>query len=475
MATLDNGGFDLVVTVSEPTLSGAARTLAPVTVPSQPINNAMLVGTVEPSASVVGATLPGGVDLTVTIDLAGTVIHVTSAALLGGAMQPVPAHLADIPIAGTVAVTGRFSTGGPGGTTVFADFTPQGSYPIVSPSLDENASLAAPLVVLLLANAIISNPTDPNAYATARSTVVALLTSAVTTAVRDAVRGLRTPIATPPPGLPITGLTLFETPRFALTLAYTMGGPGGSPSAVGRLNVLTNTATGAPLDAVVLTLANGGIFRDLVRPALTAALGLTPGGFLPGPQFAWFGSVPLTPPGGLPTGVAGITLESLVLGIDESGRLRVTGTALGTGVGGTFTVTTSVDQAFTIGATPLPGRNGFLLTLTPAGPPTVTTDVQIPAWVYVASALTGGALLVTVLVTIDLFGGTLISGPIAGAITAAIGPGLSVPVTLAGLPPLTPRLLTSFQADSASRTVSVSFLPPIPFPFRDHDVIVNLV
>jgi hypothetical protein len=176
----------------------------------------------------------------------------------------------------------------------------------------------------------------------------------------------------------------------------------------------------------------------------------------------------------LPTGVAGIALESLVLGIDESGLLRVTGSALGTGVGGSFTVRTSVDQPFTLGATALPGGNGFLLTLTPAGPPTVTTDVQIPAWVYVASALTGGVLLVTVLAAIDLFGGTLISGPIAGAITAAIGPGLRVPVSLTGLPPLTPRLLTSFQADSATRTITLPFLS-ITFPFRDHDVIVNLV
>lgn len=244
---------------------------------------------------------------------------------------------------------------------------------------------------------------------------------------------------------------------------------------MGRLNVLTNTATGEPLDAVVVTLANGGIFRDLVRPPVTAALGLTPTGFLPGPQFAWFGSVPLTPPGGLPTGVASITLESLVLGIDESGRLRVTGSALGTGVGGTFTVTTSVDQAFTIDATASP--TGFLLTLTPAGPPTVTSDVQIPAWVYVVSALTGGALLVTVLAAIDLFGGTLISGAIAGAITAAIGPGLSVVVPRpAGLPPLTRRVVSSFQADSASRTITIGPIPfPLPFPFRDHDLIINFV
>jgi hypothetical protein len=81
---------------------------------------------------------------------------------------------------------------------------------------------------------------------------------------------------------------------------------------------------------------------------------------------------------------------------------------------------------------------------------------------------------VTVLAAIDLFGGTLISGPIAGAITAAIGPGLRVPVSLTGLPPLTPRLLTSFQADSATRTITLPFLS-ITFPFRDHDVIVNLV
>jgi hypothetical protein len=300
-----------------------------------------------------------------------------------------------------------------------------------------------------------------------------MIETEVSNAVRGAVGTIRSLIASPPAGLPVISLTLLETARFALTLCYRMGGPGGSTSSLTRLNVLTNTATGAPLDVAVLTLANGGMFRDLLRPAVSAALGLPAGGFLPGPQFAWFGSTALAVPGGLPTGVASISVTSLVMGIDETGRLRVSGSVRATGSGGTFTLTTTVGQAFTLGAAS--AGSGFVLTIAPFGTPSVTSDVQIPAWVYAAGFLTGGALLVTVLAAIDLFAGPLISGPIAGAVTAAIGPGITFPVPQpAGVPPVSPRLLTSFQGDAATRSISVAGITFV-FPFRDHDLIVNLV
>jgi hypothetical protein len=425
-----------------------------------------------PAVRVVGATLPGGLDLVVTIDLTGTKLTVTSA-LIGGVMVQVPAHLAEVPIAGAVAVTGRFTQGGAGGTVVFADFTPSGAYPVITPALDPNPTLAAPLVTLHLASVILANPGNPDAYTAARDALIAMITRAVTDAVRDAIQATRSVIATPPAILPITALTLFETPRFALTLCYRMGGPGGSTTAVGRLNVLTNTATGAPLDVAVLTLGNGGLFRDLLRPAAATALGLNASGFLPGVPFAWFGGVPLALPGGLPTGVAAITLTSLIGGIDESGRLRAIASATATGVGGSFTLDTSIDQAFTLAAGPSP--TGFTLTATPAGPPVVTSDVSIAAWVYVAAALSGGSALVAVLIAIDLFAGPLISGPVGTAVAGALGPGLTITVPRpSGLPPITPRLLTSFQPDAATRTITIATLT-ITFPFRDHDLIVNLV
>ena len=474
MSGLDNGGFDLVVTLTEPTISTAARSsLGPATIPPRAVNTGQLVGTVRPAAQVTGAALPGGTDVVITIDLTGSILHVTEASLGGGARVAVPAWMADIPISATVDVTGRFTQGGSGGTSVFADFTVSGSYPTVTTTLDESETLAAPLIQLYLASVILSNPGDSNPYLAARAAVVAMLETAVSDAVRGAAGTIRSLIAGPPAGLPITSLTLLETPRFALTLCYRMGGPGGSTSSIGRLNVLTNTASGLPVDVAVLTLSNGGIFRDLLRPAISGALGLNPSGFLPGPQFAWFGSRALPIPGGLPPGVAGISLTSLVLGIDEAGRLRVSGSVLGTGTAGTFTVTATVGQAFSLGASPSP--TGFNLTIAPSGPPTVTSDVQIPAWVYAASFLTGGVLLASVLLAIDLFAGPLISGPIGGAVTTAIGSGLTVPVPRpAGLPPVSPRLITSFQADAAARSITIGPVV-VPFPFRDHDLIVNLV
>ena len=172
-------------------------------------------------------------------------------------------------------------------------------------------------------------------------------------------------------------------------------------------------------------------------------------------------------------GIASVRLTSLVLGIDGAGRLHAVADILGTGSGGTFTVTGTIDQAFTLAAAPSP--SGFTLAATPAGPPVITSDVQIPAWVYAASVFTGGALLTTVLAAVDIFGGPVIAGLATGPIATAFAAGVTFPVPLpSSLLPLTPRLLTSFEADASPQTLTIGTFT-IPFPFRAHDIIVNLV
>ena len=471
MSTPDTGGFDLLLTVAEPELSRAvAASIGPLSINPVPVNNAVVSGTVTIVASVIGAILPGGTDIALTIDLTGSTFTATSA-LIGGVPHQVPATVPPVPINAIVTATGRFTQSGAGGTTVFADFTAGGPFPTISVDLDSNAVLSSFLVEWILAGIVLASNGDPNAFNTASAAITQMVSDTITNAVTSFISTVRRVVVTAPAGLPIRSLSLLETARFSITFAFTMGGAGGSTASITRLNILTNTGTGAPLDSVVFTISNGGLLRDLLRPLLAGRLGLTPAGFLAGNPFAWFGAVAL-PIGAIP-GISSVRLTSLILGIDGAGRLRVAAHILATGSAATFTITADIDQAFTLAATASP--TGFTLTAAPAGPATVSSDVQIPAWVYAASIFSGGSLLTTVLAAIDLLGGSVIAGFVTGPIATALGPGVAFPVPLpTSLLPLTPRALTSFEADASAQALSVGFLT-IPFPFRANDVIVNLV
>ena len=140
-----------------------------------------------------------------------------------------------------------------------------------------------------------------------------------------------------------------------------------------------------------------------------------------------------------------------------------------------FSVSAAFDIVFTVSAT----TNGVTLTLTPtlAGSPTVVSDVSIAWWVYVGGFLTGGSLLATVLLAIDLFGGLFLNGPLSGLMVSALGGSIpSIPVPISG--PGLPRIVTSVssvslnQADAAPRTFGTA--PTLPDGFRQHDLIVTM-
>ena len=108
-------------------------------------------------------------------------------------------------------------------------------------------------------------------------------------------------------------------------------------------------------------------------------------------------------------------------------------------------------------------------------PSAVTSDVSIAWWMYVAGALAGGLTLVGVLAAIDAFAGSLINGALGTAIAGAL-PTFTAPLPLPGrAAALTPRALTSTQADSVRRSVTLFPGITITDPFRSHDLIVNLV
>ena len=269
------------LTVAEPAFSRAVTSaIGPLSIPAVPVSTLLVSGTATILAAVSGAILPGGTDISLTIDLTGSTFRAATA-IVGGSLTQVPATVPPVPINATVVATGRFTQAGTGGTTVFADFTAGGPYPQISVTLDSNAVLSSFLVEWLLAGIVLTSNGDPDAFNTASAAITKMVTDTITNSVTSFIASVRKVIVAPPAGLPIASLSLLETKRFAITFAFTMGGAGGSSASITRLNILTNTATGAPLDAIVFTISNGGLIRDLLRPILVGLLGLTPTGFLP--------------------------------------------------------------------------------------------------------------------------------------------------------------------------------------------------
>ena len=241
---------------------------------------------------------------------------------------------------------------------------------------------------------------------------------------------------------------------------------------ISRSNLLRRTSDGQPLDRAALILSNAGFLGCFVRPLIATALGLTPVGFNPSHPFFWGGRVPLAIPGGLPTGIAGVFVNSMMAGIDGT-NLRLLANIEADGIASAFTVTASVDMTFSFTA----GIAGSSLTFTvaPLGTPSVQSNLSIAWWVYVAAFVVAGMTLDAVLAAIQAFGGSILNGPIARSIAIPSIPMVGIP--LVG-PPMTVRATSLGQADAPVRTITISLpVGSIAFPdqFRANDIIVNFV
>src|SRR5205823_11059433 len=76
--------------------------------PPSNVSTAGFDGEIRPRVTVAGTSMTGTGDLTITLSLTGTVVHVTHLAFSPpGVGNPPPAWLSAVPIDGTVAVTDR--------------------------------------------------------------------------------------------------------------------------------------------------------------------------------------------------------------------------------------------------------------------------------------------------------------------------------------------------------------------------------
>jgi hypothetical protein len=468
MPTADHGDFDLVVEVATTAITSAIRSGFTLSFPPTQVSLPELVGQVIPQASVSDVSLASNGDITITITIDGTILRADRIVIGGSTFDP-PEWLRDIRIDGTVRVTDRVEQRG---LSVIVDFTPTPvlGHPRVEPNVDERAVLASPLIAFYLAQQILQGPV---AYQEARRQLMAQINDRIAAAVKSAVQALGVQTLVPAPPAPVTRAALLVSPA-SLRLLYTLGGAPGNPAAITRSRLLLGSS-GVSVDAAAITLNNGSLLRDFVRPAVAGALTIPTTAFTAGHPCFFAGSpIPLPLPGGLPPGIVGATTNFVIAGIDETGALRIILVLRATGVGGTFTLTASIDMTVAISATTSGGTT--TMTIAMAGPPAVTSDVEIPAWVYVAAALTGGTILVGVLAAVDAFAGGFAAGAIGGIITGGFTPftvGLPFP---SRLPPLIQRSFGLNQADAPRRVLQAPGVPfTIPDPFRAHDLFLKFV
>lgn len=479
MSAADEGGFDLVIEVAQQLLLSVAGN---VTIPEtpEPIAFAGISGMLTPVATITDVTLGNSPILDVTISLDGTTIVATQVPWY---LDPVPAKFRTINVTGDVTVPVPLVASG---LTLAADFSSAGAPAVSQAALD--SIFAAPLVEFLLVVTLIVDPTG-GLY----QQVKAAITNQVTTQIQAAVGSIGkvvlidfTPMSAAlvtAVGKPIAGFT-FAFGNQSVFLLFVIGGSFGTTPT--RSDLLRATG-GQPADRADLIISNACLLRDLVRPSLMAppasgggGLGLTAGGFMPGTgpspgsPLAWGGSVPFPPAMG--GAISSVTINSVIAGVDGTNlRLLVSATANGLSgpLGSAFTVNASIDAAFSLSAAISGGT--LTLTLTLAGTPAVSSNVSIAWWVYVLGFVLGGFTGVEIIAIANAFAGNFANGLIAGLVKGALRP-ISIPIPLpSGVPALSVRQVSLFQADAPPSFVLAGGFLVLLLPFPQNDVIINFI
>ena len=489
MPIADHGGFDVVAEIPEATALAIASGLS-FGSPTAPFANAQATGTATVVAGVSSVSFAQPDRLIFDIDIAGTRIDVLQVTAFGPPTNVAP-WMQLIQPRGSIRVNAPL--GMTPGHALVTNLSAAGSDPMVTVSVAEDSILASPLVTSLLARAILPDPTNDTLYQQAKAMVLAGFRETIETQVRQSLGRLGLVVLVPAPTLPssvsgalnvIAGSGFRMLPR-AIKVGYaTRTGSGGSPPAITISNLLRSTATGIPVDALAICLSNAFVLRDIVRDGLTipqpTGLGIPLSAFQANHPLMLMRPLVTTVPGGPIPGIASLTINSIFGGIDGT-NLRLIMRITANGVAGAFTISATVDAAFTVTASP--GTPPSLVVAL-SGTPSVTTDLAIAWWVYVGAALVpGGAALGYILLGADLFAGSIANGPIATAIVGAAGglggtfPAPSGP----GLPPLTVRPPVSLGQPNAIRRIVTVALPGVPAPvpivdpFLDNDVLINLV
>jgi hypothetical protein len=418
----------------------------------------------------VGVSSSGDVNVVVALD--GTVLHVDSFSLGTQTFMPQPWQR-DIDIEGEVLITDHLDVSG---IDLMIDFTPDPvmGQPAVATIIPRHVVTSAPALVAYLAQAAALGQA---AYDQLVALFLTSLQDAITAVVRAQVRALGPVVLARGPAM-ATRLDLLTNPA-SLRLLYTLGGTPGNPAAITRTRLLSGIS--GTVDAAAVTVSNACFLRDFIRPAVALMIAPAPPGSPPGapspmlPLFSpthpcfFAGGFPITPPGGLPAGVTSASVGFVLAGIDDSGMLRIVVRVDATGIQGLFTADVRIDVAVGMAASVAGGA----ITLTPGTPAvTSTPTIHVTTLSYLLLAFAGtpiGPIMDQAISTIIL---SFFPAPTAPAFPAP------PPITTAlpgRVPGLGLRLFSSFQADSARRSILLGGGISIPDPFRSHDLFLNLV
>lgn len=459
MAVADHGNFDLSLELSRGTIVSALQGVLPGSIKAQAIKIPnRLEGVVRPSVAVKNATWNSDVDLTAEVDFTGSVLEVTNFSL-----GKVPPDLAKVPFAGTLRITDRLEVRG---RDVVVDFKASKSlgHPKVVVRLDESyVENNSPLIQFFLVFARLNGGTK--AYLRARRELMDSIRDGIRDAVLAQLESLGTLMLVPaPPNT--TSTELHPGPR-SLRLLYGLGGKPGDRSLITRSMLRSG-------DDVVACVSNYALLRVFIRPALVRA-GLRESSFnslhachLLKPQRLMPGAF-----GTPPTGISSVSLDSLVAGIADNGRLTLTATATANGVAGAFTASIQATAEFRIAITQTGGALRW--TVSAVSKPRVSSDVDIAWWVYAATAVLGPAKLLAIFASVDLFAGSLIDGQLSTALGGALPSNVNGTISL----PQQARTLALRRVETTQSSATRGMLLDLGFikmsdPFRQHDLRIHL-
>ena len=459
MSAADHGDFGLCLEISGPTALAAARSALDGATAEQLVVREGLRAVARTRLAPASVRFRPGRVGEVDLDLTGSELEVETVALL----PQLPPAWRRVAIAGTITVTTRLVADG-------SDIGLDTAQAAVSVRLDEPEMLAAPLVMLLLARAY--DLGGELAYQQAKASLVDAVRTGIAEATRRELAARRSVrVLTAPPAIRVGTATVAVTEVAVTTLdgsakvLLALGGRSGSADAVSRSTLLRSSSTGDPVDVAAITVSNRGLLLDILRPALTAALGLPAEGLAPDVPLVCARPVPL-PNLPLPT-----TLDVLIAGVDEDGRVLVVASLTARVPSDAMTIKATVTLPVTLSCA-VTGSTATL-TVTP-GSPTVSSEPLVAWWVYASALATGGVALAALLELARRFAGSLVvDGAVTGLLRAALPPAVTVPI---GLPPglagTTVRTTGLNQPDAPTGTLSGT---AVLSPLCEHDLVVTLV
>jgi hypothetical protein len=469
MSIFDNGGFDLMLEVS-PTFASQLFALGPaIAAPDAPFTTPAVSGTARIRLTRNSAAFAPGNGVTLSLNLAGSTIEVTSAP----GFPTIPAGLRTVDLSGAVAISDTVDAAG---LNVAIDTTPDAAQgkPSVDVTLDNAAVLASPLVSILLAQAYILG--GQGGMDAARNALLDTIRTALGNGIRAQLATtplqqtvLSIPARFLPPGVPNNPPATVPPVAVRTTGSMLVGVQLGSVRGGNLSRVrspLRRSISGGFIDGLAMVLSNACLLRDFVRPTLGNRFGLSPGGFLAGDPFLWFGSSTVPLPGTPP-----ITITSAGVSVDEMQDLVLRFSFTSSALGGGVSVTASVAVPATLAVSAAGGS--ITVTFTPGRARVTSSRVDVAWWVYLLSAVTLGVAGVAALALADAIADGAIAGPLETLITGALS-AITVTVPLpAGLPPLAVTMQSLFQTDAPQRMVPSLGGVILPASGRDHDLIVT--